>query len=480
MTPVLGEVSRKALSVLQSGEIGLPISFTGRAESIVDIAPGGQTSTRSGFRVTSDGALRLAAVWIATTFIADEVSSLPARILERDDVSRVPLRPSSAPALWQRPNHDQFWMAYQAAMTLSLTLTGNAYAQLRWMRDGSLGQIWPLDPHIVNLERERDKENEPGTRLVAERLGELHNRPGERPEFMHVPFFQFPGQLKSMSPVAYASELIGEGAAYMAASARLAGRGFRPSAILTVDAEIEDAQARTIARRLEHIHQGTDNYGKVVVVGGKDAKLVPVTMSLADAEAVKRSADIFDILLAIWRVPPTVAGMANKTSSWGTGVAEFTRGVERFTLRPVTRRFEAAYDDVLQWLNPAWTLRYKYDALLASSPMERAQVQRLNAQSGMTSLERVLAQNDEPPFTEDETVMFPLNMVTREGHELDMLRRRAEVYGTLIRAGATPEAASTASGLPLEHLGLAPVTVQPPDEPPAEPPVEGDDAGEGE
>ena len=209
----------------------------------------------------------------------------------------------------------------------------------------------------------------------------------------------------------------------------------------------------------------------MAVLGGKDLKLERLSMSMADAEFVAQNDRVFSTLLAIWRIPPTVAGMVDKPSTWGTGVAEFSRGLERFTLRPIVQRRQAAYQKyVTQWVDPGLQVKFIFDSLLSASPKDRAEIQRTRLSMGATSVERVLAQEDEPPFGEDETVFSQLALATDEDRRLERLTRQAGAYAALIRAGVEPDAAAEATGFDpeaLTHTGLTPTTLR------------GEDGGEG-
>ena len=82
---------------------------------------------------------------------------------------------------------------------------------------------------------------------------------------------------------------------------------------------------------------------------------------------------------------------------------------------------------------------------------------------GATSVQRVLAQEDEPPFGDDETVFSQLSLATDEDRRLERLARQADAYGALIKAGVEPDAAALETGFDpakLRHSGLPPVTVQ--------------------
>ena len=87
MTPVLGTVAAKAFNVTRLGAGAFP-AFSGVNGQIDHMG----TRTKSGQTVTAERGLRTAAVWIATTVLADEIASLTWKIVSRDDKSRQPVQ----------------------------------------------------------------------------------------------------------------------------------------------------------------------------------------------------------------------------------------------------------------------------------------------------------------------------------------------------------------------------------------------------
>jgi len=402
------------------------------------------TSTIAGTSISEKSALRIAAVWIANTLIADEVSSLVFKLIERGDTHRRPVSPPELRPLWDMPNPDQHVQDYLATTSLSLTLWGHSVTQLGWLNNGSLARLWPIDPSNVSLERLPDQ----GIRLTAAGQGTLENHPDQRPEFMSIPLFRLPGQLVPMSPVRYAAELLGLSASYDRMASNMAGRGFNPAAVLTFGQEVDDLVAEKLGARLQKVHGGSANRGGVAVIGGPDPKLQPFTMSLVDAQFMAQNDRVFALTMALWRVPPTVVGMVDKPSTWGTGVAEFARGLERFTLRPIVQRLQSGVEtSILKWVNPDLQWRGRFDSLLSAAPKDRTEIQRLALMNGMTSVERVLAQNDEPPFDPEETVFSALSQATDEDRDLARLKLRGDAAAALIKAGVEPAAAFAMAGL---------------------------------
>ena len=457
-TPALFEAATKGLTVVRSAANNVASQFPAFSGTTGQIDHAGGRLTASGLTISPQNALRVAACWIAVTLLSDEVASLTRRIVRRDDRTRRPLQPPQLRAMWGDPNPDQTDFDIVSSEIMSLTLHGGLFEMLAWTDAGDLGQRWVLPPESCRLSRRDDG----GLDLHVTGMGTLENPYGDpraRPEFMMIPLYSLPGRLGFVSPVAYAAELLGLSAQYGQTAARLAGEGFNPAAVLTADEFVDDAEAESIARRLER-HSG-NRTGRIAVVGGKDLKLEKWTMSLADAQFIEQYDEVFHLLLAIWRVPPTAAGMVDKPSTWGSGIAEFSRGLERFTLRPLTRRLDGGYERYMtRVVDPRLQHKHVFDSMLSADPKDRAEIQRTRVQWGLTSVERVLAQEDEPPFDDDETVYSQLAVGNAD---LNRLRAQAEVYGSLIRAGVAPAAAATVAGFDpdvLTHLGLAPTTVQ--------------------
>lgn len=404
--------------------------------------------TAAGLTTDEAGALRIAAAWIAVTVIADEVGSLKVKLVRRDDAERRPIRPPELRVLWEKPNADDDVMTWQVTNTLSMALYGVAYGKLGWSRRGVLEHIWPIDPSRASLRRLEDDALE----LRVTGMDEvLTNRPGRRPEFLNVPVYKLPGRLDPVSPVRMACDLLGLSKAYEETAAKLMGRGLAPSAVLTVDDELEPEASELLSRRLTRVHgAGSQTSGGVVVIGGKNAKLQPWTMSLVDAQWLAGNEAVFEIAMALWRVPPTVVGMVSKPSTWGTGIAEFARGLERFTLRPYVERMQSRYQATV----PAWTpgfedvqVKLPFESLLSASPKERSEIDRSRLMNGTTSIERVLARDDEPPFDDGETRFTQLALATEEDRRLGRIEKAAKAASALIAAGVSTADAFAAVGL---------------------------------
>jgi HK97 family phage portal protein len=389
------------------------------------------------------GSLRVAAIWIAVTVLSDEIAGLTFRIVKKEDQKRTPLQPPQLKPLWSDdPNEIDTRFSIDSTETLSLMLHGASYTMLDW-EGSNLSNRYPQDPGSCSLTIEDDH----SVRLTVSGRGDLVNRRGAKPQFMYVPLYTLPGELRPVSPIAMAAGYAGLSAAYEQTARRLMERGLNPSAIVTTSEAIDNAEAQSIATRLTRLHGGSAKAGGVAVLGGKDMKLEKLGMTLQDAEFIAQNEYVFKTLLALWRVPPTVAGMVDKPSTWGAGIAEFSRGLERFTLRPLVQRRQSALQKwITSAVDPSLQVRYIFDSLLSVAPKDKSEIQRQNLMAGITSVERIQAQNDEPPFEENETVFSQLSFATEALRDYRDQRQRAAALGEEAKAVALMHAA----GVPLE------------------------------
>ena len=360
--PVLG----KAFTALASNT--LPQFFNNNRIQFI----GDSYMTTSGKPMTPEGALRVGECWTAVTIIADEVATLPVRMSLESDISKRP-RPWQLDTFWgMEPNPIDNEIDLATMEVLSMALHGFYITYLGWQNSGRLGIRWALDPNQARFEMLEDS----GLKLSMSSQGELYNRAGERPQFEFCPMFKLPSNLRPISPVGKAADLLGLSKAYEEVAARFAAKGFSPSALVSTNSDVSPEEAAALSKRLERLHSGSERSGGVAVLGGEDVKLEKLSMSMVDAEFIAQREDVFKRVMSIWRVPPTVAGLVDQPSTWGTGVAEFSRGLQTFTLRPyVKRREKSKRRYITSQIDPDIVVRYPFDDLLSATPTERTEVQ---------------------------------------------------------------------------------------------------------
>lgn len=255
----------------------------------------------SGVYVSTDTALRLAAVFGSVSLIADALSTTPiATFRKRSDGTREMI---DTPSLLDRPSGTMERVEWLTALFASLLLRGNAYGiKDSFDLGGYPTQIHLVHPDDVSVTRSND--GMPvyrfGTEVMPLRM------------VFHVKGFCLPGELCGLSPVANFAQTIGAGLASEDFGARFYGEGGHPTAVLQTEQQVTQEQAEAIKARLMNAIRGRRE--PIVLGAGTEWKpiQVPPNESMF-LESSKFSA--LQIATMIFHVPASMIGIAVEGSS---------------------------------------------------------------------------------------------------------------------------------------------------------------------
>lgn len=285
----------------------------------------------SGESVTPLTAKRSSAVYACVNLIAGTIASTPLPVYQRTAAGR------------ERVDHPVWWMlneqptpAMTAAsfwefMIASMLLKGDGIAEIQRVSRGSTAI-----KAIVPLEREEVVISEG----VEGRLVYAYREDGKtrgilQEDILHFPGYGFDG-LQGESVIKYAArQAVGTALAADKFSGGFFSRGAAPSVAIEYPAGVapKPEQADFLRKQFDEKYSGVDNSHRplVLVNGGKVSQ---VSLNPADSQLLQtRQWQVIDIARA-FGVPPILIGEAEKTSSWGSGVAEILRAFLTFTLNP--------------------------------------------------------------------------------------------------------------------------------------------------
>lgn len=416
-------------------------------------------TTIAGVRVSASSALRASAVWSATSLIAQTIAALPIRFLLRDDESRKPQRPPEARVLWDRPNPYQTTTPFIETVLLSHLLWGNIYIVPRYRNSGDAMELWPLDPERVTEIEPIDVAGTVGLRFRVEGYKEVTNLPGERAGMIHIPDVTAPGRIKGISRVEQLAELIGMSLSAQEHAARFLGEGVHMSGVISTAKSLNTDQAKELWDGFQKIHAGPSKAGRVgVLTSGAEFK--PLTIPPAELQFLEQMKYSDRKIAGIYRVPPHMIGDIDSSTSWGTGIEEQTIQFIQHTLLPIIRKVEEAFEATLL-AGTNYRMRFITAGLLRGAMKDRAEFYRVLFNMGALNDDEIRAFEDMGPLPDGrgQTYYVPMN-IAPVGMEIT-LKDRAEIAGSLIRAGYTPEEVARVAGIaPIEHLGLPPGTLQ--------------------
>ena len=198
--------------------------------------------TWAGPSVDNEQSMQLLTVYGCNRFISDGISTLPVAAL-RDTAEGVV--EATRPPWLDEPTPELDWISWCTQIITSLLLDGNAYCRLRFSNN-QLVELEPMNPECVKPYRRADKRK--GYRVNGVDVDPF--------EILHIPGVMFPGAVEGLSPVEAARQTIGKGLAVEEYAARFFGQGANQSGVIEAPGEVDDDQARFIARQFAKKHSG--------------------------------------------------------------------------------------------------------------------------------------------------------------------------------------------------------------------------------
>jgi HK97 family phage portal protein len=147
----------------------------------------GDSPTTFGQHVSVDLSMQLLCVYGCSTFITDEIATLPAEVLDAEEPSWV-----------EEPTPDLDRIAWLGQIMMSLLMHGNSYLWVQSVGRGSFFFV-PLDPNMVRP-----------TRIKGVKRFLINGAPATF-DILHIPGRMLPGSDVGMSPVTYARHAISLG-----------------------------------------------------------------------------------------------------------------------------------------------------------------------------------------------------------------------------------------------------------------------------
>jgi HK97 family phage portal protein len=377
------------------------------------------SGSSAGPMVTEASAHRVIAVYRAWSLIAGTIGSLPLQVYAGDAPGGA-LWTGPEAALLQFPGgrNEQTGIPWPGAVTAArfwstvvvhLLAWGNAY--IVKVPNAARTRIQSLDlllPNHVKPEwTQRTAANPAGKRFI---ITDPNNR-GEGDALaypdtvMHV---QGMGTslLQGISPIGAARQALGLAVAAEEYGARLFANGTLASGYITTDQALEPDQATRLKERWQQRLTGMANAHDVAVLdaGGKFQQL---TIPPEDSQFIEsRKFQVVEIA-RLYGIPPHLLGDVEKSTSWGTGIAEQGIGFNTYALRPIEVNLEQALSNEL--LPRGVNCRFNPAALLQGSPTDEIKAHAEAINSGQETPNEARAARGLPPVIGADELMFPLN-----------------------------------------------------------------------
>lgn len=399
-------ISARAANPAQSQMAGPNPAFVQTEGGITWLSQGGVTGMPM---VTDDTALTISAVYRATVLVASTIASFPRRVI--DETTGESVREPREQFLWRRPNPEVSAMEFWETVIGHEFLNGNAFVYVEKDGLGLPVALWPIVPGRVRIHRDK---------LSGRKLYTLDGDTSlpfadmtNGGEICHIASFGRDG-LRGLSLVRLMASALSLAVAAEDFASRTFANGTHLAGVLETDQDLNPDVAEALMARWERYNTGLRNAHKTAVMSN-GLKWKQLSIDPGDAQMIEtRKFQVLDV--SRFTGIPAYMLDPEKTSSWGTGVAEQNQGFVTYTLTPHKVRFDQTVTDELV-------------------------------------------------FTSDRRFEFDVSGLLR-----GKMKDQVDAAGALVRAGFDPAESLRAVGLPpIRHTGRLPVTVQGDDDPAREP-----------
>lgn len=365
-------------------------------------------STVSGVSISPETALQCSAVLACVRVISESVAALPFSLFRRipgggkEVAGGLPLHN----ILSEQPNGWMTSFEFRELMQSWLLLWGNAYAEIRPGKFGSVTELWPLHPSRMKVER-----------LKNGRLKYLYQLPDKaepdvytQDQIFHLRWLTQDG-VTGYVPTTLSRDAIGLARATELHSGSFFGNGARPGIILKSDQPLKPETAQRLRQSWEDMHRGPSRNGKTAVLPyGIDIKEISGSNESSQLIETRRY-QVEDIARA-FRVPVYMIGDLTKSSY--SSVEQQGLDFVTFSLVPHLRRWESAVRRDLILDDENYFVEFDVRGLMRGDNAGRASYYRELWQLGVLSINEIRTSEGLNPIEAGDKRFVQVNMALLE------------------------------------------------------------------
>lgn len=372
------------------------------------------------------------AVFACVTLIANDISKMPARVMQFNPALRI-YEPTIQRPVLRKPNRFQTRIEFFKSWIFSLLFQGNTYLLKERDKNGFIVALYVLDPYRV-------------TPLVAPDGGIYYQLRDDvlsgleesvivpASEIIHDRLYTLFHPLIGVSPI-YASGVAAmQSAAIQDNSAKFFQNMSRPSGILTAPGSISDETAARLKAAWDTNFSGS-NIGKVAVLG--DAlKYEAMTINAVDAQLIEQLKFTGEMICATFHVPPYKLGLGPMPTVNNTSALD--QQYYNQCLQTIIENIELRLDDGLELSFPFETW-FDVASLLRMDPAARFKAHSESIGGSWFAPNEARREEDLPPVEGGDSPM-----AQQQNYSLAALAKRDARDDPF----ATNSAASSAPALP--------------------------------
>ncbi len=363
-------------------------------------------TSSSGINVTHDKAMGITAFWAGVRLISQIIAGLPCEVYEKKGKSsKVADDHPVHKLLYTRPNPMMPPFIFKEIRTAHCLTWGNSYAEIEYDKGNRPIGLWPLlpdrtEPEIVDGQKKYWTIVD-GTKiwLNADRV-------------LHVPGLGFDG-IKGYNVIKVHRDSLGLTIASNEYGAGFFGNSGRPSGILKHPGQPDTDERKEFREEWNQMHTGLTRQQRTAVLWG-NMEWQAISVPPEEAQFLQTREMQIEEVARILNINPILLQHYTKSTTWGSGIAQFLTSFAKFTISPWLEREE----DVLDWdlfsesERGRFFAKYNINALLRGDPETQAKVLEIKRRNGVINGDewRELDEENPLPNGQGKEYFMPLNM----------------------------------------------------------------------
>jgi|GEM_PF-1532928 len=384
----------------QDARAAQPGSEWGNSTPPTNAEAGGYGSA-AGIAVSQESALQIAAVYGCSNLLSSSIANSPLLLLNSKVLRKAKeLKPGP---LLTEPYCEISLFDWMVQFVASLALRGEFFGQVISRDKATLypTQIKPIPADNATVRRLQNGELE----------YQFFNKKVPLKDVFHVRLLTMPGMLQGVNPIQSLRLSLSKSLAQSTYGARYFSNSANPSLVIQVKGDLSPDQTKKMVRSFMAAHQGLGQAHLPAIVTG-DTEVKPISITPQDSqflESMRFSGE--EIAGTIFRCPPHMLGMTEKTTAWGRGIEQMELGFTKNTLQDYTGRYEAAMTAVHP---PGEYVSIDMSHRLRGDTLERAQAGSLGTLGGFFTPNDARALFDLPPEQDGDKLNSPINTTLLE------------------------------------------------------------------
>lgn len=373
-----------------------PLTFEGLAELLLG------PEMDAGIRVTETSALKMSAVWRATSVIGGLCGALPLHTYTDGTKTR-------ASSVMDDPHPEMTALEWKRLTGVHRALWGNFTAQKIRNGAGQVQWLFPLNPDRVKFGQARPIPENPSGKVFQVTADNGQQMAWTSREVFHIPGMGYDG-VAGISPIRHAAQGIALALAAEKYGAKLFGSGNLLSGFLKTTQRLEEKQANALQARWKQKMAGVSTAHDVAVLDS-GADFQSLTMPSDDAQLLESRHFAVGEMGRYFGLPAFLMGETEKATSWGTGLEQQMTGFVVVDLGP-TWLAPTEQRVTKELLRPhRQYAKYQVNGLLRGDSKARGEFYRVMRELGIYNADDIADLEDMPPLPDGlgQIYLQPLN-----------------------------------------------------------------------